>query len=203
MNTFEYKGRKFAIISEPDNDHGAPWDEYDGIGEIRTIRERGAKKPSEVIIHTSRFEHWVYDVKASIEKARRESWGLSDNALAALRAKIKPTKHRVSMEPTPREIIRESVARDMAYCRGYLNGDWGFVILGATLLDRGGNKTEFSFSIGGVQSDQSDMDNKAILEDCAHQCLAELESHVARLDEIQAAERARLTELLTGNQDAN
>ena len=66
-DTFTRGGRNFRISIHHDSDMGAPWDEHDGHGPVRSVsaryglRHRGIKRPGERVLHNDRNGTWLYD----------------------------------------------------------------------------------------------------------------------------------------------
>lgn len=119
-NSFEIDGVEFGWVEEQDGDCRAPWDEHDGHGVIREVslryNDHPEKHPGEVAIHKNHGTAWLYDVKATTALAKKDGWGLGDEAKAEL-------VERLKREPTKKEITAEAVANDMEFCRKYLNDE--------------------------------------------------------------------------------
>ncbi len=157
---------------------GYPWKEHDGHGSIRQVSTRYGrpeKRPGERVIHSDRGEWWLYDVQGAIRTARADGWGLADDALAALRAKL-------GRAPTPGEIAAASVERDIDYCTGWLTGRYFWCGVVATVFDR--EEVEVSSdSLCGVEWDEygpNDYATKETAHDVVYQAL-----HASGLTEKQ------------------
>lgn len=144
----EFSGVPILVEYFHDQDRGAPWVEDDGHGLIREYSSyygHPAKKPGEVVIHSSRGYCWLYDVPGTIAIARRDRWGLSDEKREALTIKL-------GRMPTAREVTAESVRMDMEFCAGWLRDDWSYVGIVCTVLDREGKETEHTDSCWGFET---------------------------------------------------
>lgn len=146
-STVTVKGINFTVSIEPDYDQRAPWKEYDGCGIIRETSKRHVdgcsdKKPGERPMNNpDRNEYqFYYDTQATIKKAILESWGLSQENVDLLSAKLK-------RQPTKREIIRESVERDFKFCAGFINDDWQYYCVS---IFPEGEENYYSYCLGGV-----------------------------------------------------
>lgn len=143
MNAFKtetIEAHGFAVLIEYfyDDYLGYPWNEDDGCGVIEqrsSYHARPSKAPGEVILHSERGEYFIYDVQASMEKAKREGWGIAGET-----ARV-----------TKKQAIREAVLRDMARCRKWLTGDLFYVGIVVTVLDADGEKTEDQESCWGFE----------------------------------------------------
>lgn len=133
--TFLIGGIPFACEVNYDNDHGMPWEEFDGHGEIRTIRSREDKKPGEVIIHSDGHTYWVYNSAAAVKTARADGWG-SKNC---------------TPDMTLGQRAAQATTDDMRYCREWLTGDRWFVWLEVYRVDADGEKIGDSETLGGVE----------------------------------------------------
>lgn len=144
---FEVNGRVFCWDFEYDSDSKMPWEDWDGIGVVLS-RSYAEKAPHEVLIHEDRRAYWFYDVRASMEKARKEGWGLPDAETVGL---------------TKKQIIAKAVQKDMEYCQEWLKGDRYFVCLKVWAEDSPENVDY----LGGVEYNETG-DNKYLIE-CAQE----------------------------------
>jgi len=160
-DTFEHKGRSFSV-EYLDDDLGPPWIECDGCGIVSDWTSRD-KRPGESILCSDGRFHRYYDVQATIAKATKESWGLSAEALDALR-------QTQDHEPTCKEIIAEAVERDFEYLHAWCNDQWRYVCLHVTLLDENEELTDYEEYLGGVECDWS----KSWHKDCARELADQL-----------------------------
>ena len=132
-DTIEHSGITVQIRYEPDYDHGAPWDEDCGHGDIRQVDcswGRPDKRPGEVILYSHRGAYWLYDYQGAIKKAKAEGWGCRQVDNWGL--------PRPPM--TKNQIAAQAVKEDMDFLRGYLQGDWGYVGIIVTALNEDGDE---------------------------------------------------------------
>jgi hypothetical protein len=115
LTNFAIDDVEFSCVVEHDGDMQEPWVEHDGHGVLRRCprghKVRGTKRLGEVVLD----ECWLYDVKASIERASQDSSGISPGAHTALAAKLK-------REPAQKEITAEAVRLDLEFCNRYILG---------------------------------------------------------------------------------
>jgi len=141
--TITRNGRDYKVNFEYYNDMRAPWVEYDICGVISErlgsySGYRGySKAPGERILHSDNGYLWVYDWQATMQKAKTEGWGCDVEKLAK----------KLGHAPTKGEILHEAVERDYQFCRGYLTGDWYYVVIRVEDTETG--ECEY---LGGVES---------------------------------------------------
>lgn len=112
-----FKGYKVTVSIHQDIHHdGAPWEESDGHG-IVSGWERRDKRPGERVLNSDRSLNRFYDVAETMKLAKRDGWGLSDEAKSALAVKLGRT-------PTAGDILAEAVNGDFEYLRGWCNDEW-------------------------------------------------------------------------------
>lgn len=139
-------GWKLKVKFYYDSDMGAPWEEHDGHGTVRSARSnshyvRGTGKAAgEVVIHDSQGTLWYYDFKGAVKTARKDPWGLSEEALQQLKERLaqklvpgraidpgwltKVGALAETITPTRGQIAVAAVQADMKYLRGWLRDDW-------------------------------------------------------------------------------
>ena len=105
-----------ANITFQHDDDSSPMDDA-GHGPWRCTR--GQKRPGERVLyrdhHNRNFAYtYLYDVQAAQQQALAENWGIPADALP-------------NPNPTYRQIAAKAVELDMAYLKGFLEGDWGYV----------------------------------------------------------------------------
>jgi len=140
--TFEHEGSTFKYITEYDTDHGYPWNECDGHGEVReAYASYGGPdtKPGERIIHKERNTYWIYDVAAAVATAKTDGWSCD---------KVTP-----DMSKGQRAAV--SVEADIKYITDWLNGDRFYVYIEVFQVDRDGKKCSESEYLGGIDSGYS------------------------------------------------
>lgn len=80
--TMEHKGHAFRVSFEHDQDRGPPWEDDCGRGIVsdwRTHRKwagESCKAPGERILCTDHHSARFFDFAGTVEKARRDGWGL-------------------------------------------------------------------------------------------------------------------------------
>lgn len=82
-DTFEHKGRTFKVFIRHDDDVDEPWKEEDGHGPV-TDWTTESKRPGWWLLNTDRSSSRYYDAQAAMAKAKKEGWGLCDEAKAEL-----------------------------------------------------------------------------------------------------------------------
>jgi len=129
-------GLCFAVEITADYGMGMPWEEYDGYGVIEKRRYtrgyRPEKSPNEIILYADNDTAWIYDVKATLKKAKKEAWGI-ENPPA---------------DWSKKQIRAEAVKRDIDYCKKWLTGDMFCVAVGVTYADN----PDYVDNIGGVEA---------------------------------------------------
>ncbi len=158
----EFHGLSVRIEYLSYSDMAYPWVEYDGCGVIREVCSyygRPDKKPGEVIIYSDGGNYFIYDFQATTKKAKSEGWGVSDLDTTGMSKK---------------QITRESVLRNMEYCRKFLNGDLFYIGIKCTVLDYDGSETEhedscwgFEYGYWGEDSEYADKEAESMAENLA------------------------------------
>lgn len=143
-DTFEYKNKTFRLELEHDDSHGAPWEECDGHGVVSDWTSRD-KLPGERVLNADRHSKRYYDVAETMRIAKRDGWGLGNEAEAALAQSL-------GRAPTQGEILAEAVRRDFEYMRAWCNDEWQYVGVVVTLLDADGEATDECESLWGVEN---------------------------------------------------
>ena len=157
---------RFNLV--PDHDAEKPWEREDGHG-IISQRPRNAngvvpKKPGEVLIGSG----FIYDVPKTLEKARKEGWGLSEKEAVGL---------------TKRQITAEAVRQDMERMRAWLAFDWGYYGVKITLIDTVESAELDTKTLWGVESDAGEY-----LTEVANQLLEELAQSLPEAVEYSISE---------------
>lgn len=144
-DTFEVDGLTFRFRTEHDIDAGRPWENADGHGPVRETQRNDWGKPGkragERILNRSpdrRDYLWAYDWAEAMRIARRDGWGLGDEALQALRK-------RLGREPTKGEMLQAAVQSDFDYLAGWVSDEWHYIGVIVTLLveDEDGDLVEY------------------------------------------------------------
>lgn len=130
------QGLTFSVAEDRDDFINEPWKEFDFYGVVSEWTTRD-KRPGERILVADRDFKRYYDVQATLERARREGWGVPN-----------PTGK------TKGQIAAEAVERDFQRLKAWCNDEWHYVCVTVTLLDVNGNKTMEREALGGVESDE-------------------------------------------------
>ena len=84
-DTIQAHGLTFKLSIEQDEASSNPWEDCDDFGVVRKASANRCtgfidKSPGERILSTGDYGcySWVYDWNATLVKAKREAWGLSD-----------------------------------------------------------------------------------------------------------------------------
>ena len=155
---FEHNGFKFLLEIEYDDGLGAPWEEYDGNGIVSQWTSRD-KRPHERILCQYHDSKRLYDVQATMARAKKDGWGLSQEDRQALAA-------RLGREPTKGEVLAEAVDRDFEYLKRWCDNEWYYASLHVTMVDH----PEHDTYLGGVEYDPWNDYHM----DCAHEMADEL-----------------------------
>jgi hypothetical protein len=139
---------RFRINIEDDTDHGAPWEENDGHGVVSDWARRD-KRPSELILNTDRGSKRFYDVAESTKIAKRDGWGLADEARVALEKKL-------GCAPTQGQIIAQAVQHDFEFLYGWCNDQWNYVGVIVTIIDgEDAPPRDYEHAVWGIQSNDN------------------------------------------------
>lgn len=153
----EENGKIYRVEFHTDEDTGAPWEEHDGHGTVSGWENRD-KKPGEVVISECRGGKRFYDVTETTRIAKRDGWGLCNDARAEL-AKI------LGRAPTAGEIRAEAVRLDLERMRAWCNDGWhwcGIVVF--PLTDDGDELRSKAQSLWGIESDAGSYFGEVISE---------------------------------------
>jgi hypothetical protein len=132
--SIEYRGYSIRIEVYLDESHGPPWKEHDGHGPVTDWVSRDPL-PGERELNSDRGSKRYYDFKEALKIARRDGWGLSDEAKAELEKKL-------GRKPTKRDITKEAVEKDFDYLHGWCNDDWHWVGYSLTVKSPDGEKVD-------------------------------------------------------------
>jgi len=150
---FVYKGRRFRVELQFDDDAGPPQNECGGHGVITHQSETWAHRHSgdpddmelasdlhalediddedlaaaslmrELTCGCPSYDRLWYDVLRTLQKAEAEGWGMD------------AAWHAEHPGATPAEIRMAAVEKDFAYLQGWYDDDWCYVGVVVTLLD--------------------------------------------------------------------
>lgn len=205
---FDYEGRKFAAKIERDENHGAPWDECDGHGDVSELTRRD-KAPGEFVLYESRGAKRFYDFAAAVKRARAEGWGFMPHKVQILpddegrppytacggwaiagpfrayhaenfNAAIADVYRQHAATMTPRQYAARAAMADFERLRGWCNDDWFYIgVIVAPVCDCCGEVDEDKAqSLWGIESD---------CEDYHAEVAQELANELIALDESKAA----------------
>ena len=146
---FSHHGRAFVVKHYADYDSGPPWENDCGAGVVRHDSTRGSygrfnKHPWERVMKQDRGDVWVYDLRATREKANKEGWGLGPKEIAKM-------TERLGRAPTKREIVAQAIERDYDRHQGWLHDNWYYIGIEVTDILSGD-----SDALWGVESDCED-----------------------------------------------
>lgn len=182
--TFEHNGRKFTYTTERDDCICEPWKECDGHGIVSEWKRHAfgmgskpPKAPGERVLIWERGSYRTYDMQATMAIAKRDGWGLSDEATAKLAARLGRT-------PTTGDIRAAAVERDFQYLRAWCNDEWEWLVICVTDVATG--RKEY---LGGVESSDEKYIAYHALDLAAEICAA------------LAAEEANIVRCLQGDFD--
>lgn len=164
-DTFTHAGHTFIVSIEDDNDHGAPWKESDGHGPVTEWISRD-KKPGERVLHADRNSKRFYDFAEATRIAKRDGWGLGDEAREALTIKL-------GRAPTPSEVIAQAVENDFQYLHGWCNDEWRYVGV-CVRHESQDHEDRYSYACWGIESD-CDEYIAIIAHENAAECLHDIE----------------------------
>ena len=150
QNRFRFDGDKVTLpdgftltfTSDYDTDHGAPWDEEDGHGPV-TDWVRREKKAGELLLHSDGVLKRFYDFAGAMSIAKRDGWGLSDDALAAL-------TRNLGHAPTKGQLAEAAVLADFHNLEGWANDRWHYVGVIVTLRNPEGEEVATE-SLWGIE----------------------------------------------------
>jgi hypothetical protein len=187
---FEHDGYRFRVEITPDYDSGPPWMECDGHGPVRVVHSaygRPDKAPGErILAGSSRDGFYIYDVAEAIRIAKRDGWGLGEDAEREL-------AERLGRAPTRGEIVAEAVDRDAEYLRRWIEDAWRYVVVGVGMItgdDADGAEEHWRY-LGGVEQDSSATDDYVAdaARELAAECIFEHEAQQAAQRKAEAEAR--------------
>lgn len=171
-DTFEHRGHTFRVTFPQDEDAGTPWDNCDGHGPVSDWTTRD-KAPGERVLVSDRHSKRYYDVREATIIARRDGWGCKHVTPLVDGETTEKTWRERSGHATKGEMIACAVDCDFEYLRRWCADLWSYVSVIVTLLDEGGEETDESESLGGVESEPSEY-----LEETARELADEILSRV-------------------------
>jgi len=174
----EKHGYTFRVNFEQDDDQGPPWENEDGHGPVSDWEERG-KRPGEWVLNKEYGSKRFYDAADAMRIAKRDGWGLSDEAKGALLAYlIRHNPKRGTGPLTPGEIRAEAVARDFDFLRRWCQDDWHYCgVIVTHIPDPDEDRavaTDYTHALWGIEDDQYEY-LEQVAHDLIDECLHELE----------------------------
>lgn len=139
--TFEHNGRTYAAKLERDNDHGAPWDEECGHGDVSDWTGR-AKAPGELVLNEDRRgAKRYYDFSGAVARAKAEGWNAAP--------------YYPPGEETRGQRAAKAARADYERLRAWCNDDWCYVgVIVAPVCECCGEvKDDMAESLWGIESD--------------------------------------------------
>lgn len=175
--TLNYRGLTFTVAKHYDEDHQAPWIEHDGHG-IVLERKRHVDDPDEARELNSDY---LYDWRASLDRAREEGWGLGPKELAKLRAEYTEYDGR----ELPQELITQRAVRnDYEYLRAWCRDEWHYCGIVVKL-----DGAPVEHSLWGIESDDEAYHNE-VARELADEIISEapsaINSEIERLQRLAA-----------------
>ena len=172
QNRFRFDGDKVTLpdgftltfTSEFDQDSGTPWEREDGHGPV-TDWVRREKRAGELLLCSDGILKRFYDFAGAMVLAKRDGWGLSPDALAALTRKL-------GHAPTKGQLAEAAVLVDFHNLEGWANDRWHYVGVIVTLRNPEGEEVD-SESLWGVE------DSGDYYQDVAEELAEELEKRHA------------------------
>lgn len=174
-STLTHRDLTFTVAKHYDTDHEAPWSACDGYGVVLERTRHSADAPDEARELNSDY---LYDWHASLDRAREEQWGLGEERLAALTAKL-------TRPPTQEEITAEAVRLDYEYLRAWCRDEWhycGIVVkLQGSPIER---------SLWGIESNDEAYHNEVarkLADEIISDAPSEINSEIERLQRLAAS----------------
>lgn len=133
-------GFSFKVEIKHDDCSGAPWNFYDGHGDVSEWTTR-AKKPGELVLCADHPHRRYYDFQGAIKKAKTEGWGCKD----------------LTGNETAGEKAVKAVMADFNYLKSWCDSKWFYTCLHVVMLDSDGNAMAgYDDYMGGVEYGISD-----------------------------------------------
>lgn len=131
-------GIDFKVSITHDDCFGPPWDENDCHGPVSEWTRR-QKAPGEMVLCADRGVKRFYDFQEAVKIARRDGWGVAGRTFR-----------------TPGEQAHAAALADFENLRRWCDNQWGYVVLGVSLLDDDGDEMGETEYLGGVEYDPGD-----------------------------------------------
>jgi hypothetical protein len=144
-------GLCFRVRYIDDDTNDPPWENDCGTGIVSdwTMRD---KKPGEIVLSDPDGRHRsrrYYDWAGTMDKAKAEGWGLSDEEKGRLAA-------RLGRIPTVGEVRQQAVRLDFDRLKAWCDDQWRYVgVVVQQLEDEDDDpKDDFEHALWGIDSDQ-------------------------------------------------
>lgn len=184
-----YRGLRFTVDTEPDLDHGAPWEAADGHGIVTEwISQADQYDSPELYQDRSKFyplgtperdgSQRFYDMEATIRKAVKEQWGLSPQAMQDLQ-----NEWQAGTVLSQAVITHRAVLLDRDYLAAWCNDEWHYVGVVVTLQG-----TSLQATLWGVQDNDEDYIRtvaRELADELIATALPAIEQQIAKLRELQ------------------
>lgn len=148
---------QFRVEWVYDSDHGAPWEEEDGHGEVSDWTTRD-KRPGEMVLSSIRRMKRFYNFAGAVKLARRNRWNTAPYSWPSNGAQA----HAAAMA-------------DYEHLRAWCNDEWHYCGIVVTLLDADGEPDSVDASLWGIESECGDYHEEVIgdlITECVHQITA-------------------------------
>lgn len=119
------RGHSVRVEITPDYDQELPWENCDGMGIVREVRNQKDDKRAGERPFGERFQ---FDFQATIKEATRDAWGLDKAGLEALAAQL-------GRPPTKKQIVAQSVENAFEYLQSWANEEWQYHGYTVTLMN--------------------------------------------------------------------
>lgn len=173
----ERNGFTFRVNILDDDNSDPPWNRADGHGPV-TDWLRRSKGPGEWTLSTYSDKSRYYDAQEATATAKRDNWGLGEEALAEL-------TQRLGKVPTRGEIRAEAVKRDFNFLSGWCNDQWGYIGIIVTHIpddeESEDVKTDYSNALWGIESDAYEY-REEVAFDLADEICATLHDEAAAVE---------------------
>lgn len=157
--TFTHEGLKFTFRMERDDDHGAPWDEECGHGEVSDWTRRD-KAPGEMLLCEDRGLKRFYNFAGAVKIAKRDGW----NAEPYMDGETKGQR------------AHKAALADFDRLRRWCSDDWCYVGVVVICDDM---RDEHAQSLWGIESDAEDY-LQEVAKELAESLIASAEARVAK-----------------------
>jgi len=136
-----------------------PWEDAgDNHGVITPWVSRGPKLYEKTLAKSAgKYRH--YDVRASLEKAKTESWGLSEIALNEL-------KESLGHDPSEQEICMHVIKKDFQFFQDFLLERWHYTWYEFSIKKDG--KTYEKSSLHGIESTEIPWYESDLIDQARH-----------------------------------